>query len=44
MAQVPTPVADRHVHSEWSWDAAQGDMMATCARAVELGLPALAFT
>ena len=44
MAQVPTPVADRHVHSEWSWDAAQGDMMATCARAVELGLSALAFT
>ncbi|WP_205650647.1 PHP domain-containing protein [Actinoplanes solisilvae] len=36
--------ADSHVHSEWSWDAAVGDMEATCARAVEIGLPALAFT
>ncbi|GAB2567371.1 hypothetical protein Aab01nite_44970 [Paractinoplanes abujensis] len=36
--------ADSHVHSEWSWDAAVGDMAATCARAVELGLPAVAFT
>ena len=35
---------DRHVHSEWSWDAAQGDMMATCVRALALGLPAVAFT
>ena len=40
----PPPVPDRHVHTEWSWDAAHGDMMATCARAVELGLPAVAFT
>jgi len=38
------PVPDRHLHTEWSWDAGRGDMMATCARAVELGLPALAFT
>ena len=38
------PPADRHVHTEWSWDAAQGDMLATCARAQELGLPAVAFT
>ncbi|MFI5735503.1 PHP domain-containing protein [Kribbella sp. NPDC051587] len=36
--------ADGHVHSEWSWDAKQGAMEATCARAVELGLPAIAFT
>ncbi|MDY7090486.1 MAG: PHP domain-containing protein [Actinomycetota bacterium] len=36
--------ADSHVHSEWSWDAALGDMEATCERAVELGLPAVAFT
>ena len=35
---------DGHVHSEWSWDAFAGDMEATCARAVDLGLPAVAFT
>jgi histidinol-phosphatase (PHP family) len=32
------------VHTEWSWDTATGDMERTCARAVELGLPAVAFT
>jgi histidinol-phosphatase (PHP family) len=36
--------ADGHVHSEWSWDAETGSMERTCARALELGLPALAFT
>lgn len=36
--------ADSHVHSEWSWDARRGSMERTCARAVELGLPAIAFT
>lgn len=36
--------ADSHVHSEWSWDALSGSMDATCARAVEIGLPAVAFT
>lgn len=36
--------ADGHVHSEWSWDALNGSMERTCARAVEIGLPALAFT
>jgi histidinol-phosphatase (PHP family) len=36
--------ADSHVHTEWSWDAAAGDMVGTCARAVELGVPAVAFT
>ncbi|WP_254549967.1 PHP domain-containing protein [Catellatospora tritici] len=37
--------ADSHVHSEWSWDSALvGSMERTCARAVELGLPAIAFT
>ncbi|HEY6795219.1 MAG TPA: PHP domain-containing protein [Kineosporiaceae bacterium] len=35
---------DGHVHSEWSWDALAGSMHRTCARAVELGLPAIAFT
>ncbi|WP_250002835.1 PHP domain-containing protein [Actinoplanes sp. M2I2] len=36
--------ADSHVHSEWSWDTWVGDMEGTCARAVEIGLPAVAFT
>jgi histidinol-phosphatase (PHP family) len=36
--------ADGHVHSEWSWDAKQGAMEATCARAMEIGLPAVSFT
>lgn len=35
---------DGHVHSQWSWDAPGGDMEATAARAVELGLPSVAFT
>jgi histidinol-phosphatase (PHP family) len=35
---------DGHVHSEWSWDAPDGSMELTCARAVDLGLPAVAFT
>lgn len=37
--------ADGHVHSQFSWDAYKvGDMEATCARAVEVGLPAVVFT
>jgi histidinol-phosphatase (PHP family) len=32
------------VHTEWSWDAPRGDMERSCARALELGLPAIAFT
>lgn len=41
----PAPLpADGHVHSEWSWDAPYGSMERTCARALELGLPAVAFT
>jgi histidinol-phosphatase (PHP family) len=35
---------DYHVHTEWSWDADAGSMEASCARAVELGLPSIAFT
>ena len=35
---------DDHTHSEWSWDAVQGSMEGSCARAVELGLPSIAFT
>jgi histidinol-phosphatase (PHP family) len=32
------------VHTQFSWDAPYGDMEATCRRAVEIGLPAVAFT
>lgn len=35
---------DSHVHSQWSWDALTGSMEGTCRRAVEIGLPAVAFT
>jgi histidinol-phosphatase (PHP family) len=35
---------DTHVHSEWSWDAMHGSMERTCDRAVQLGLPSIAFT
>ena len=35
---------DDHVHSEWSWDTTAGSMERTCRRAVQLGLPSLAFT
>jgi histidinol-phosphatase (PHP family) len=32
------------VHTEWSWDASRGDIERSCERALELGLPAIAFT
>lgn len=35
---------DNHVHTQWSWDAPDGSMERTCSRAVELGLPSVAFT
>ncbi|WP_246573155.1 PHP domain-containing protein [Kineosporia corallincola] len=36
---------DNHVHSQFSWDTrSNGSMDLTCAKAVELGLPAIAFT
>ena len=35
---------DNHVHSEYSWDALAGSMERTCERAVEIGLPSVAFT
>jgi histidinol-phosphatase (PHP family) len=38
------PIADNHVHTEWSWDAPRGSMEASCARAVAMGLPTIAFT
>ncbi len=43
MAPVNLP-ADDHVHSRFSWDAVAGDLEGTCARALELGLPAISFT
>jgi histidinol-phosphatase (PHP family) len=36
--------SDHHVHTEWSWDAPNGSMERTCSRALELGLPSVAFT
>ncbi|GIE88278.1 PHP domain-containing protein [Actinoplanes regularis] len=36
--------ADSHVHSEWSWDTLTGSMAGSCERAVEIGLPVIAFT
>lgn len=36
--------ADDHVHAQFSWDAYDGDLEATCARAAALGLPAISFT
>lgn len=35
---------DSHVHSQWSWDAVAGSMEDTCRRALDLGLPSVAFT
>ena len=36
---------DNHVHTRWSWDTAPASSMRlACERAVELGLPGLAFT
>ena len=32
------------MHTQFSWDAPWGDMEATCRRALEIGLPAIAFT
>jgi histidinol-phosphatase (PHP family) len=40
---VPLP-PDLHVHTEWSWDAPLGSMERSCERAIEVGLPAIAFT
>ncbi len=41
----PGPPPDGHVHSQFSWDAGvRGSMADACARAVELGLPSIAFT
>ncbi|TMF40082.1 MAG: histidinol-phosphatase, partial [Chloroflexi bacterium] len=34
---------DLHVHTEWSYDGRRGSMERSCERAIELGLPAVAF-
>jgi histidinol-phosphatase (PHP family) len=36
--------SDYHVHTEWSYDAPRGSMEQSCERALEIGLPAIAFT
>ncbi|HEY6791317.1 MAG TPA: PHP domain-containing protein [Trebonia sp.] len=37
--------ADNHVHSEWSYDTSpDASMVRTCAQALAIGLPAVAFT
>lgn len=40
----PTQLSDQHVHTEFSWDAERGDMVASCAAALRLGLRSIAFT
>src|SRR5207244_1462884 len=35
---------DLHVHTEWSYDGPNGSMERSCERAIEIGLPAIAFT
>ncbi|MGY4709229.1 PHP domain-containing protein [Mycolicibacterium sp. CBM1] len=41
----PVLPTDNHVHTRWSWDTpGTSRMELACARAVELGLPGLAFT
>lgn len=45
MTGVSRLPADNHVHSQFSWDTgAEASMDRTCARAVAVGLPAVAFT
>jgi histidinol-phosphatase (PHP family) len=42
---LPAPPADNHVHSQWSYDTfGRTSMVAACQRAVEVGVPAVAFT
>lgn len=40
---LPLP-PDNHVHTQFSYDADNGSMIDSCRRAVELGLPSIAFT
>lgn len=43
-ASESLPPSDNHVHTEWSWDTSEGSMEKSCRRALELGLPSIAFT
>ncbi len=43
MVSVRLP-PDNHTHTEHSWDAENGSMEASCVRAIEIGLPSIAFT
>jgi histidinol-phosphatase (PHP family) len=37
--------SDNHVHTQWSWDTGMGaSMEGSCLQAIQLGLPAVAFT
>src|SRR5258708_36306253 len=38
------PPPDLHVHTEWSWDAPHRSIERNRERAIEVGLPAIAFT
>lgn len=40
---MPLP-PDNHAHTEFSWDARNGSMRASCQRASDIGLPSIAFT
>lgn len=45
MRSPETLPPDNHVHTHWSWDTADSSTMRrACERAVQLGLPAIAFT
>jgi len=45
LPELPELPADSHVHSQWSYDTfGRASMVAECQRAVELGVPAVAFT
>ncbi len=43
-SELPQLPPDNHNHTQFSWDAENGSMEASCARAVEVGLPSIAFT
>jgi histidinol-phosphatase (PHP family) len=45
VSERATLPSDNHVHSRWSWDTPESTTMEReCRRAVELGIPAVAFT
>lgn len=40
----PSLPPDNHVHTQFSWDATDGSMHASCEEAIRIGLPSIAFT